>query len=72
MCVLYRGDHHGSDRIVVIGAIQVLRNAVGWGGWVSAFLEKSITKVYGTRVRLNVTLTRIIAQRLSVLVTGTK
>ena len=29
------------------GAIQVLRNAVG-GGWVSAFLEKSVTEVYGS------------------------
>ena len=29
------------------GAIQVLRNAVG-GGWVSAFPEKSVTKVYGS------------------------
>ena len=30
-----------------IGVIQVLRNAVG-GRWVSAFPEKSITKVYGS------------------------
>ena len=31
----------------ILGAIQVLRNAVG-GGWVSAFLEKSVTEVYGS------------------------
>ena len=30
-----------------IGAIQVLRNAVG-GGWVSAFPEKSVMKVYSS------------------------
>ena len=31
-------------RLVMFGAIQVLRNADG-GGWVSDFLEKSVTKV---------------------------
>ena len=31
------------------GAIQVLRNAVGVG-WVSAFLERSVTEVYGSKL----------------------
>ena len=30
-----------------LGAIQVLRNAMG-GGWVSAFSEKSVTKMCGS------------------------
>ena len=34
-------------RIYLIGTIQVLRNAVGGGG-VSAFPEKSVTKVCGS------------------------
>ena len=33
-----------------IGAIQVLRNAVG-GGRVSEFPEKSVTKMYGSALR---------------------
>ena len=36
-----------STKCAMQGAIQVLRNAVG-GGWVSAFLEKIVTEVYGS------------------------
>ena len=31
-----------------IGAIQVLRNAMGRGGWVSAFPEKCVTRMYSS------------------------
>ena len=31
-----------------LGAIQVVRNAVGGGGGASAFTEKSVTKMYGS------------------------
>ena len=37
-------NHLATDK----GAIQVLCNAVGGGGGVSAFPEKSVTKVYSS------------------------
>ena len=38
-----------TDLVLSQVAIQVLRNAVG-GGRVSGFLEKSITKMYGSKL----------------------
>ena len=38
----------GGSRLLLLGAIQVLRNAVGGGVGVSTYPEKSVTKVYGS------------------------
>ena len=46
-CTYALGEWVIAPLLIDQGAIQVLRNAVG-GGWMSAFLKKSVTEVYGS------------------------